>query len=69
MVICKRKSDSIVTSVQKSIKSFELRLELVNILLLDWIDCSENIPVYVLFTWWGSNGSFISPSVSHVDPC
>jgi len=37
------------------LSSLELSLELVEVLLRDWVNCCEDVPVNISVTWWSRN--------------
>lgn len=47
--------------------SSELLVEKVNVLLLDWVDLTNDVPVNFGSTRWGGDGSSVNPSVFGVD--
>ena len=47
--------------------SLHLRLELIKMLLLDWVDRLQNIPVYTSGARRSGQRSLIGPSFSHID--
>lgn len=59
--------NSPVTGFHKTLLSIKLGFELVNILLLNWIYSSQNIPVNTFRTWRGGKRTFISVSIVHVN--
>ena len=37
------------------LSSLELSLELVEVLLRDWVNCRKDVPVNISVTWWSRN--------------
>ena len=52
--------------VCSSVATSKLFFKKIEMLLLDWEDSLENVPVNIRFTWGSSYRSFVYPSVIHV---
>jgi len=58
---------SVILDVTDKLLVFlHLLFEHVEYLDLYWVDSSKYVPVNVLVTWWGGNGSLVDPSVFEV---
>lgn len=62
----KHSSRSIITQIIGSSIS-KLVLKLINMFLLDWINCFENVPIDILRTWWSCDRSSVGVSVISIN--
>jgi len=56
-----------VSSLFKTWLSCKLLLELIEMLLLNWINGFQNVPVNSGSAWWSSYRSSVGPSVLHIE--